>query len=101
MASAPRTDRVVLGFLAIGIGWASGCAPTCDQVCGKLVRCDVVDGLNRLECEESCDRQAALYELDDDEVAAAAFDDHRSCIGSSTCEELDAGVCYDPVLFPF
>jgi len=80
---------------------ATACAPSCDSVCNKLIRCDVVDNLNPLECEESCARQDAQYELEDDKTLERAFADHRRCIGSSTCDELEDGACYEEELFQF
>ncbi len=79
----------------------AGCAPTCEQVCAKVVRCEVTPGLTRDECEESCNRQDVLYELEQDDLATEAFAAHRRCVASATCEELEDGVCYDEQLFAF
>ncbi len=79
----------------------SACAPTCEQVCRKARECHVTDRLFQHECEESCTRQRALYDEWEDEALQEAFAAHRRCIAQATCEELEAGVCYDEALFPF
>jgi hypothetical protein len=70
-------------------------------VCRKLVACETADNLNRLECEEACEREANLYEVEDDDAMQAAFADHRRCLGAASCDEIAAGECYDEDLFRF
>ena len=77
---------------------AQACAPPCRQVCRKvLFECDNLDS-DRValdECEASCQQQDAVYQVWQDEEKQDLFDAHKSCIGSSTCEEIAAGACYE------
>ena len=80
---------------------ASGCAPSCEQTCNKLIRCDVADNLNQLECEQSCGQQLQQYDVEENDTLKRAFADHRRCIGSSSCEEIEDAECYDEDIFLF
>lgn len=81
---------------------APGCAPECKSVCRKLIDCGV-DGSGVVfdECRQSCESQQALLEGWADELKVEAFDEHRRCIGRSSCEEIAAEECYDPEVFSF
>ena len=79
----------------------SGCAPTCETICNKITRCELADGFEQLECQESCTRQDAQYKVEGEDTLKRAFADHRRCIASATCEEIEAGECYDEDLFLF
>lgn len=87
-----------LGGLAVV---ASGCTPTCQRTCKKLVTCDEVESPRVAidECEESCVLQEALYEEWDDVELRRDFDDYKSCVVGSSCEEVAAGECYDEDLW--
>lgn len=79
-----------------------GCTPTCKATCRKVLACDLDSERVALDaCADSCTDIASLYESWEDEKLIEAFDDHRSCIGSSSCEEIEAGACYDEDLFVF
>lgn len=81
---------------------ALGCHPTCKKVCKTLLACEEVESsrINQEECEESCERQEALYEKEwEDTVLLDAFYAQNSCIVDSSCEEVAAGACYDPSLY--
>lgn len=90
-----------LAALGLSAALLSGCAPGCEQTCRKLIRCELADNVAQLECEESCTRQDAQYELEEDDASAKAFREHRRCIGASTCEEIEDGECYDEDVFVF
>ncbi|MFT6145518.1 MAG: hypothetical protein ACJAZO_002341 [Myxococcota bacterium] len=87
----------VLAALTLG----SACAPNCETTCNKIIRCELADNFEQLECEEACTRQSAQFEVEDNRTLKQDFRAHRSCIRSSTCEELEAGECYDEDLFQF
>lgn len=79
---------------------AAGCAPTCAEVCNKLDRCGFDETVQVVECRTTCERQLSFaQELEDDNAAVKAFNDHRRCIGNSSCDELEAGVCVVDDLF--
>ena len=87
--------RIVVPLLALGL---AACAPPCKQVCRKvLFDCGDLDSerVSLEECEESCNRQEALYEQWEDEEKADLFDDHKRCIASSSCDEIAVGECYE------
>jgi hypothetical protein len=81
---------------------AAGCAPSCKQMCAKLDRCDLLGGTTQPECTVQCTRElAATKDTDADGEAFRDYAAERSCIGSSSCDEIAAGACVDPALFPF
>lgn len=94
-----RLGSVLLGLIVL---LSSGCVPRCENVCEKLLACNL--GSERValeECTTSCLDQNALYEFWQDETKQQAFDDHRRCLQSSSCEEIGRGDCYDPEIFIF
>ena len=77
-----------------------GCTPDCEQTCKKLLRCEVDAPLmNQDECESACNAQENRYDDDDLVDEGTAFDALKSCIVAETCEDLDAGVCYDETVY--
>lgn len=95
----PPLSRALTVLAALTL--ASACAPTCETTCRKIIRCGLADNFEALECEESCTRQTAQFEVEDNRTLKQAFRAHRRCITSSTCEELEDGECYDEDLFLF
>lgn len=87
-------------ILALALG-AAGCAPTCIQVCAKIDRCALEPSVTNLECSDACDIQLEDVRNDVEATRQEAFEAHRRCIGSATCEELEDGVCFDETLFVF
>lgn len=79
----------------------AGCPPTCGEACYKLTQCGLNPDVGQLECETACRRELAAYQDDGNTAAETAFDAMRSCLGSSTCDEIELGECYDPALFAF
>lgn len=83
---------------------ASGCTPTCERVCTRLVE-DCGDlGTERMatyECEENCAQQRDLYERWTDTQKQDAFDAQLSCLVDATCDEIAAGVCYDEEVWSY
>lgn len=75
----------------------TACPPPCRQVCRKvLFDCELdTERVALEECELACETQDALYELWEDERLQKLFDDHRRCVGRSSCEELADGACYE------
>jgi hypothetical protein len=81
---------------------ASGCAPDCKRVCHKLIDCGLDSPRTAYdECLQSCESQQALLEDWADAEKLDAFDEQRRCLGRSSCDEIEAGTCYDPELFSF
>lgn len=85
------------------ISLLSGCTPTCQDVCTKLVACDGLstERMTEGECDEQCTLQQTRYETWDDSQKRDAFDDELTCLYSSTCDEVADGVCYDEEVFSF
>jgi hypothetical protein len=91
-----------VGTVIVAALWLAGCTPTCERTCIKLLDCGTLesDRVSVEECEASCSYQISLYDewLDERELDKA-FDQHRRCLIRSSCEKIDAGECYDDVLF--
>lgn len=96
-----RRSRLPL-LVALAL-FASACTPTCERTCRKLLNCGTLetDRVSVNECEASCESQILLFEgWDDEQELDDAIDTHRRCVVQSTCEEIEAGECYDERLFP-
>ena len=80
-----------------------GCGATCKAVCKNLMDCDEVETSRQhwRECQDSCLRQEQLYKDWDNIELQDSFQDQLNCLGSSTCEEIADGVCYDDDIFIF
>ena len=87
----------LIGFAAV----LAGCHPTCAATCEVLLACDEVETsrVSADECEEMCVREQNLYEDWEDTQALQAAYDARSCIASSSCEEIADGACYDESIY--
>lgn len=83
----------------------AGCGPSCERVCNKLLTCGEqgfleTDRFSHQECEISCERQGTVFiGWEDEDVFREAWDEHRSCLADSDCEEIAEGVCYDERFF--
>lgn len=81
---------------------ATACAPNCERTCRKLLDCGTLetDRVSVNECEASCTAQLTMFNgwQDEDELNEA-FDEHRRCLVQSTCDQVEAGECYDERLF--
>lgn len=92
---------VVVGLLLL----VSGCTPTCDKVCTKLIDCAALDLENTPEKE--CALECQLHENSYDDLEGAetdtglheSFDDLKSCIMDESCNNLANGSCYDSDLY--
>jgi|GEM_PF-6794206 len=75
-----------------------GCTATCEEVCTTLQSCDALDqGVSHaLDCTSSCLSQQEEATLDGN---TETFDTLKSCLNSSTCEEIELGVCYEESLY--
>ena len=86
----------------LGLLFASACTPTCERTCRKLLDCGTLDSerVSVPECEASCNAQLVMYDdWEDEDELNEAFDLHRECLVQSTCEQVEAGECYDERLF--
>lgn len=97
--SSPST-LLIASVLVLLAG--AGCAPGCERTCKKVLKCEGLDA-DRValeECETSCQTQLIMYDgWRDEDALEQAFTRHRRCIGTSTCEEIAAGECYEDRLF--
>ena len=94
----------LLLVLAPLVAFASGCTPTCRQVCKQITQCEQIDdwtGGHEDLCVENCLRQEAVYDAWDDTQLLDALDATKVCLMESTCEEVEDGRCYDQDLYPF
>lgn len=91
-----RSSRLILA-----LAFAAGCAPTCGALCDKLDGCGLTTSIGREECRASCETQLADLQAREDLDPLQAFDAQRTCIGASTCDEVEAGACWDGELGPF
>ncbi len=88
---------VAVALLALG---SQACTPRCQETCTKVLDCGFESTrVARDECVFSCQDQQSLYASWEDEVKIEAFKEHKRCLASSTCEEIEEGVCYDPEIF--
>lgn len=97
----PRTSSLALALGLVAL--ASGCTPSCERVCEKLVDCPDLDTtrMTALECQRSCEDQQSLLDRWTDAELRHAFDAELDCLGASSCEEIADGVCYDADLWAF
>ncbi len=96
-----RTSRS-FALLLLGAALA-GCTPTCEQVCDKLVACGDLgtERMSSAECQEQCNDQKLLLSEWTDDQQEAAFEAELSCLFSSECADVAAGVCYDDAVYSF
>jgi hypothetical protein len=89
-----------LALLAPLAALLSGCEPTCQATCNKLLECEDVDTprLSLEECETSCRNEENLYEAWDDKGKREKLAEMKRCIGDEDCGDIADGVCYDPDL---
>lgn len=67
-----------------------------------MMQCAFTPGdYTEIECVDACNKQNNLYEDWEDTEKQLAFDDHRQCIVASSCEKIEEGDCYDPLVFIF
>ncbi len=81
----------------------SGCTPTCEEVCVRLVdECGSgTELINTDECQESCQDQRDLYQKWDDGGLRDDFDASLECYRDSSCEDISAGACYNQDIWTF
>jgi hypothetical protein len=76
--------------------WA--CTVTCEQVCTTISSCEEIeqDNISEIDCRSACLSQQEQAQEDEREEA---FDDLKSCLNTSTCDDIVEGVCYDEELY--
>ena len=88
-----------LAFAAIWL-LSAGCTPRCQESCAKVLDCGLESTrVARDECVLSCQIEETLYKEWEDKTKIQAFKEHKRCLRESSCEEIEAGVCYDEELF--
>ena len=90
---------LLAGALLLG-----ACNPSCEKTCRQVLKCDNLDS-DRIavdECKLECQSQERLWDdwADENELDNA-FTEHKRCLVQSTCDEIEAGECYDDTLFHF
>ncbi len=87
--------------LALLLILASGCTPTCKQVCDKLLECEDVESyrVSEWECRDACEREENLYEDWEDLQALEQHHQERECIVDSECADIADGACFDEELY--
>ena len=93
-----------LGLLGLVAVAATGCDPSCQRVCRKLVtECDAVETprLGPEDCEAWCNNQEALYDEWQDTELRADFTAYKQCVVGEECGAIADGVCYDEDLYAF
>ncbi len=96
--------RGPLAFVGLALLAAlSGCEPSCERTCAKLLDCDGVETprVGQEDCELQCARQEELYDSWDDTQLQDAFADHKRCVLDETCDAIADGACYDEDLFSY
>ena len=89
-------------LIVFSVFLSSGCTPTCETTCDKLLTCGEIDGGESavFECENSCMAKQELYNSDwDDEEKQQGFDDLKSCLVNASCEDIALGECYNKDLY--
>lgn len=93
-----RSELVALILLAVS--GLQACTPRCQEVCSKVLDCGIESTrVARDQCIDSCRAEEILYDEWEDTEKQKAFKEHKRCLGSSTCEEIADGACYDELLF--
>jgi len=96
--SVRQSSAIALLFAAAVA--VQGCTPRCQETCSKVLDCGLESTrVARDECIFACREQGNLYNTWEDQTKIDAFKAHKRCIGQSSCEEIEQGVCYDPELF--
>jgi len=89
-------------LLICTIAALSACNPTCERTCRKVLSCDNLDS-DRVavdECKLECQSQDRLWaDWADAKHLDQRFTEHKRCLVSSSCEQIQAGECYDAELF--
>jgi len=97
--TASRSSKVWLALACVS--WLAGCSPGCERLCNKLDRCGLQNNRTLEECQLSCTRELDAYKAADDRELIERYNRERRCLGSSTCDEIADGACYDEELFLF
>jgi hypothetical protein len=68
-----------------------------------VIACDDAgtERMSSAECQEECKQQQELYATWDDTQLRAGLDDELSCLKSSSCDDIEDGVCYQDDLWSF
>lgn len=98
---SPVRRAIAWGAVAAALAsFGVGCTPTCTEACQKVLTCDGLESerVFEEECIASCNAQDAMIESWDDDALREARDEHRRCLGASSCEQIEAGACVQPEL---
>lgn len=89
------------GALALLLA-GTACEPTCKRTCRSLIACDLQsDRVTLDECEAACVFQERQYEDAEQDALRDRLAEHKRCVNRESCDDLAAGVCYDPDVFSF
>lgn len=105
MGPTLRRSSLLPSLLVAALGLAlTGCDPSCQRVCRKLVNeCDEVETPRQgpEDCEAWCNTQEALYDKWKDTDLRQDFTTYKQCVLAEECAAIDDGACYDETLFAF
>ncbi len=68
-------------------------------MCSKLDRCELDPTVTKVECQTACERRITWFREQEDDDGLKVFNDHRRCLGSSSCDEIELGECFEDDLF--
>ena len=90
--------------LAIALAALTGCTPTCEATCEKLLDCDAVQTplVSLEDCTDACLTQEQLYDIEwEDTEKVQALDDFKVCVAESECADIADAVCYNEDIYPW
>ena len=88
-------------FSAVTAVAATGCEPSCQKTCAKLIECENIDTprLHEEECARSCGTQQNLYDTWEASDERERFADMKRCISDAECSDIEDGECYAEELY--
>jgi hypothetical protein len=92
--------KIAIFLASIGL-LLSGCEPSCEATCEKLMSCDEIemDHIPVQECATTCEIQQRIYEKWDSSDEREWFSDMKYCIDDASCGDIADGECYDDELY--
>jgi len=87
------------GLLLVGL--ITGCEPSCEDTCDKLLDCDQIEmeHTSARECAAACETQQSVYDKWKSTDEREWFSDMKYCIDDASCAEIADGECYDDELY--
>ena len=94
-------SRLRHAFCLLFVGLATGCEPSCEDTCEKLLACDQIEmeHTSARECAAACETQQGVYDKWKSTDEREWFADMKYCIDDASCSEIADGECYDDELY--